>query len=825
MQAYERQHYDTVRALTPDCLVLLKSDGSFPLAAPEPIALYGSGARCTVKGGSGSGDVNVRHYPTIEEGLEAAGCPVTTKTWLDGYDAAKAEARRAFVAAMQQKVAAEGLGALSGLMGAEPPEPTYDLPLSGAGETAVYVLARRSGEGTDRTDAPGDLRLTETEVRDILALQQTYKRFLLVLNTGGVVDLSPVVDKVANILLLSQPGIAVGDAFADVLLGKAAPSGKLTATWAAANDYAGPGDFACPDDTLYREGIYVGYRYFDAAGKTPLFPFGYGLSYTTFALRAGAVTVHGARVCVQATVTNTGARPGRQVTQLYLRKPAGALDEPARELAAYQKTRTLAPGESETLTLAFDLPELAAYDAAAGAWVLEAGTYWLYLGTDSRDAALCGALALGERVTVQQAAPVGGTPDSAEWSPAPTPAEQLPAGMVPVPLDPAALVAAPAVPAEPDPEALAAVQAMTDEELAALCVGRFGSAGSGNIVGSAGVNVAGAAGESRAFPEKDIPGLVMADGPAGLRLAARYAVAGSQAVPVGGDSMAAMIELIPEAMRGAIAAAVGASAPSALTGPVYEQPCTAIPIGTALAQSWDPAVAEACGDLVGKEMERFGVHLWLAPAMNIHRSPLCGRNFEYYSEDPLLTGRTAAALTRGVQKHPGCGVTLKHFCCNNQETNRMHSNSQVSPRALRELYLKGFAIAVREAAPAAIMTSYNLLNGEHTSQRADLMEELLRKEWGYRGLVMTDWVIAGMTADGKKYPMACASGTIRAGNDLMMPGSPADQNDLLTALRDPAVRYPLTRANLERCGARIVETARRLAAAHAPKAAPVVAED
>lgn len=824
MQAYERQHYDTVRALTPDCLVLLKSDGSFPLAGPEPIALYGSGARHTIKGGTGSGDVNVRHYPTIEEGLEAAGCPVTTKTWLDGYDAAKAEARRAFVAAMQQKVAAEGLGALSGLMGAEPPEPTYDLPLSGAGETAVYVLARRSGEGTDRTDAPGDLRLTETEVRDILALQQTYKRFLLVLNTGGVVDLSPVVDKVANILLLSQPGIAVGDAFADVLLGKAAPSGKLTATWAAANDYAGPGDFACPDDTLYREGIYVGYRYFDAAGKTPLFPFGYGLSYTTFALRAGAVTVHGARVCVQATVTNTGARPGRQVTQLYLRKPAGALDEPARELAAYQKTRTLAPGESETLTLAFDLPELAAYDAAAGAWVLEAGTYWLYLGTDSRDAALCGALALDATVTVQQAPAVGGTPDFADWVPAAAPEDPLPAGIATVPLDLAALGVAPHAPAEPDPETLATVHSMTDEELATLCVGAFAGAGSESVVGNAGVTVAGAAGETRAFPRYGIPGLVMADGPAGLRLASRYAQTPNGPAAVGADSFADMFEMIPEAMRTAIQATMGGGAKTP-EGPVYEQPCTAIPIGTALAQSWDPAVAEACGDLVGKEMERFGVHLWLAPAMNIHRSPLCGRNFEYYSEDPLLTGRTAAALTRGVQKHPGCGVTLKHFCCNNQETNRMNSNSQVSPRALREIYLKGFAIAVREAAPAAIMTSYNLLNGEHTSQRADLMEELLRKEWGYRGLVMTDWVIAGMTADGKKYPMACASGTIRAGNDLMMPGSPADQNDLLTALRDPAVRYPLTRANLERCGARIVETARRLAAAHAPKAAPVVAED
>lgn len=825
MQAYERQHYDRVRALTPDCLVLLKSDGSFPLAGQEPIALYGSGARHTIKGGTGSGDVNVRHYPTIEEGLETAGCPVTTKAWLDRYDAARATARQTFIAEKQKIVAAQGFGVLASLMGAEPDEPAYDLPLDGAGETAVYVLARRSGEGTDRTDKPGDLHLTDTEIRDILALQQTYKRFLLVLNVGGVVDLSPVVDQVANILLLSQPGIAVGDAFADVLLGKAAPSGRLSATWAAAADYAGPGDFGGQDDTRYREGIYVGYRYFDAAGKSPLFPFGYGLSYTTFGMQPGAVAVDSARVNLPVTVTNTGARPGKQVAQLYLRKPAGKLDEPARELAAYQKTRTLAPGESETLTLSFALPEMAAYDAASGAWVLEAGVYRLYLGENCRDAALCGALALDATVTVQQAPAVGGTPDFADWVPAAAPEAPLPAGIATVPLDLAALGVAPHTPAEPDPETLATVQAMTDEELAALCVGRFGSAGSGNIVGSAGVNVAGAAGESRAFPEKDIPGLVMADGPAGLRLAARYAVAGSQAVPVGGDSMAAMIELIPEAMRGAIAAAVGASAPSALTGPVYEQPCTAIPIGTALAQSWDPAVAEACGDLVGKEMERFGVHLWLAPAMNIHRSPLCGRNFEYYSEDPLLTGRTAAALTRGVQKHPGCGVTLKHFCCNNQETNRMNSNSQVSPRALREIYLKGFAIAVREAAPAAIMTSYNLLNGEHTSQRPDLMEDLLRKEWGYRGLVMTDWVIAGMTADGKKYPMACASGTIRAGNDLMMPGSPADQNDLLTALRDPAVRYPLTRANLERCGARIVETARRLAAAHAPKAAPVVAED
>ena len=824
MQAYERQHYDTVRALTPDCLVLLKSDGSFPLAGPEPIALYGSGARHTIKGGTGSGDVNVRHYPTIEEGLETAGCPVTTKAWLDRYDAARATARQTFIAEKQKIVAAQGFGVLASLMGAEPDEPAYDLPLDGAGETAVYVLARRSGEGTDRTDKPGDLHLTDTEIRDILALQQTYKRFLLVLNVGGVVDLSPVVDQVANILLLSQPGIAVGDAFADVLLGKAAPSGRLSATWAAAADYAGPGDFGGQDDTRYCEGIYVGYRYFDAAGKPPLFPFGYGLSYTTFGMQPGAVAVDSARVNLPVTVTNTGARPGKQVAQLYLRKPAGKLDEPARELAAYQKTRTLAPGESETLTLSFALPEMAAYDAASGAWVLEAGVYRLYLGENCRDAALCGALALDATVTVQQAPAVGGTPDFADWVPAAAPEDPLPAGIATVPLDLAALGVAPHTPAEPDPETLATVHSMTDEELATLCVGAFAGAGSESVVGNAGVTVAGAAGETRAFPRYGIPGLVMADGPAGLRLASRYAQTPNGPAAVGADSFADMFEMIPEAMRTAIQATMGGGAKTP-EGPVYEQPCTAIPIGTALAQSWDPAVVEACGDLVGDEMERLGVHLWLAPALNLHRSPLCGRNFEYYSEDPLLSGRTTAAMTRGVQKHPGCGVTLKHFCCNNQETNRMHSNSQVSPRALRELYLKGFAIAVREAAPAAIMTSYNLLNGEHTSQRADLMEELLRKEWGYRGLVMTDWVISSFSPDGQRYPGACASGTIGAGNDLMMPGSPADRDDLLTALRAPSVRYPLTRARLERCGARIVETARRLAAAHAPKAAPIPADD
>lgn len=210
-------------------------------------------------------------------------------------------------------------------------------------------------------------------------------------------------------------------------------------------------------------------------------------------------------------------------------------------------------------------------------------------------------------------------------------------------------------------------------------------------------------------------------------------------------------------------------------------------------------------------MECFRVHLWLAPALNIQRCALCGRNFEYYSEDPLVSGKIAAAVAKGVQKHPGCGVALKHFACNNQETNRFRSNSIVGERALRDIYLKGFKIAVQEAHPHAVMTSYNLLNGEHTSQRADLIQQVLRKEWGFKGIVMSDWVISGIQTEKiHKYPLACASGSIKAGNDIMMPGSQADYDDLMKASMDPAYPYPVTREDMKECAYRIASMALKM---------------
>ena len=272
------------------------------------------------------------------------------------------------------------------------------------------------------------------------------------------------------------------------------------------------------------------------------------------------------------------------------------------------------------------------------------------------------------------------------------------------------------------------------------------------------------------------------------------------------DAFNSILNILPPEIQQLIRMKLQQNEEKAKTNTVLYHYASAIPIGTALAQTWNPAVVEACGDLVGEEMELFGANAWLAPALNIQRSPLCGRNFEYYSEDPLISGKTAAAMTRGVQKHGKCAVTIKHFACNNQETNRFGSNSVVSQRALREIYLKGFEICVKEAAPKALMTSYNLLNGTHTANRGDLISTVLRKEWSFEGIVMTDW---GTTNDkfnlgvyGSSSPALC----IKAGNDLMMSGSKEDVEGILTGLKDGTI----TRTELEACAGRILALSKEL---------------
>ena len=809
MEKYEIEHIRRVRELSSECILFLKRNGDFPLDKPCKVALYGNAARKTIKGGTGSGDVNVRHYVGIEEGFENAGFTVTSKKWLDSYEHLFAECEKKHREDIKQKILTEGISAIMLGVGAIMAEPEYDFPLDAEGDVAIYVLGRNSGEGSDRSVESGNFELSETEIRDILRLKNTYKKFLLVLNTGGVVDISPVLDRVDNILLLSQLGIAIGDALADVLLGKSYPSGKLTTTWAKWDDYCHEGDFGDPDDTRYKEGIYVGYRYFETFRKKPLFPFGYGLSYTDFSIEFIDANTNGSNVNVKANVKNVGSFRGKEVAQLYVTIPEGRLDQPSKVLCAFCKTKELLPGEHETVTLSFDIRSIASFDEESTSSILESGEYILHLGSSVSDTFVCAVLSLDEDTAVQELHSVGGEADFTDLRPSERKKYCIPDGVKHLEVRSSDIIKI--VPETPSisEKAEKIAESLSIEEAVYLCTGAFDDGNKHNsIIGNAGFRVPGSAGETTdRLQDKGIPVVIMADGPAGLRLNPKYGVDERGTYSIDDGTLDMIKALLPDY----ILKMLGLDKEiEERHGEIHYQYCTAIPIGTALAQSWSEDVCKACGDIVAEEMERFGVHIWLAPAMNIHRLPLCGRNFEYFSEDPLISGKTAAAITNGVQAHSGCGVSIKHFCANNQETNRMHSNSIMSQRTLRDIYLKGFEIAVKESDPATVMSSYNLLNGEHTSSRYDLLETLLREEWGYKGIVMSDWVSGNVTNPNLKYPVAVASGAIKAGNDIMMPGTAVHYQDIMAALNNPEAKYPLAETEIRRCAARMIDLALKL---------------
>lgn len=839
VQAFETEHTAAARRLAPECMVLLKNDGTLPFQGTGKLALYGSGARRTVKGGTGSGDVNVRHFVNVEEGLKNAGFELTTGSWLDSYDQVVEEARKAFFGAIRKEADAAGVKGpqmMMYAMGRNCPEPDYELALDGEGDTAVYVLARNSGEGADRKPAAGDINLTETEIRDILALNKKYDKFVLVLNVGGMVDLKPV-EEVGTILLLGQLGSATGDALADVLLGRAYPSGKLTMTWAPIKDYASTEGFGDPNDTYYKEGIYVGYRYFDTVGYAPIYPFGYGMGYTVFKVEPKEMQADAARISVTATVTNTGAAAGKEVVQVYYSAPAGKLDKPYQELAGYAKTKELAPGESQEVTVTFDTESMASYCTECASYVMEAGAYYIRVGNSSRNTHIAGAVVLDETKAVEKVKNICGESGFDDLKPERNPitydgeAEEM-KNAVTVEIKAADLAVKEAVYQEVPAEIPAGdsvrweevvsgeksldefVAGLKDEQLAYLCIGAYYDAEDlMEVIGNASTTVAGAAGETTHQLESlGTPTLVMADGPAGLRLSQSYKMVDGKAKALVSSlpsDFAAM--MTPEELQ---AMAENAPKPSEEEekAPVNYQYCVAIPIGTGIAQSWNDELAKQCGNLVGNEMEMFGIHLWLAPAMNIYRSPLCGRNFEYYSEDPLLSGCIAAGITDGVQVHEGCATTIKHYACNNQETNRYFSNSNVGERALREIYLKGFEICIKKSQPHFIMTSYNLINGEHACSTKDIQTYTLRDEWGFQGVVMTDWLVTGgMGPKGEKWPCASCAGNVKAGNDITMPGIPSDKADILKALTDESHPYALSRAELQLSAKRVLGMILKLA--------------
>ncbi|MFQ7192922.1 glycoside hydrolase family 3 C-terminal domain-containing protein [Thomasclavelia spiroformis] len=794
ISAREEKNAELSMNLATQGMVLLENNNNvLPMASSGNVALFGGGAVKTVKGGTGSGDVNQRSVTSVWDGFKNAGYNVTSESWLNEFEAYYDE---------------ETGGSSGGLWGSPKVEDTLisDAQIEEAKQdgttTAVYVIARNSGEFADRLDAEGDYQLWGNEEENLKKVAANFDNVIVVLNVGGIIDTKffHEIEGLDSLLLMSQAGMRGGDAVVKVLNGEVTPSGKLTDTWAVNyEDYSSSEGFGANDENVtqedYTDDIYVGYRYFDTFNVTPAYEFGYGLSYTDFNIDVKDVTVDEENVTVDVRVTNVGEKyAGKEVVEVYFSAPDGALEKPYQELATYGKTDTLAPGESQELTLSYATTEMSSYSEDLAAYVMENGDYVVRVGNSSRNTSVEAVINLdSNKVTEQLSNQMvqdeeidtlsneGATPYTYEGE-----AEEI-AKAERFELDanaietvnnaseyddesvisyvyegsdytvvdqeanprytkaPSGNNTTPSQLIEPYEETIQYVEktkenptlldvyqgtvtmeellaSLSVEEMSYIVEGLGWGGGSEPVVGAQANSVKGAAGEttSRYYETRAIPNTVLADGPAGIRITQSYTE----------------------------------------NGTTYYQYCTAFPIGTLIAQSWDKDVAKQFGEAIGEEMLEMGVTLWLAPGMNIHRNPLCGRNFEYYSEDPLLSGITAAATTLGVQSHEGIGVTIKHYAGNNQEDNRNAVNNTITERAFREIYLKGFEIAVKAANPMAIMTSYNLNNGMPAADDYDLCTDLARGEWGFNGLVMTDW------GGGQSTPV----NSMHAGNDLIMPG-------------------------------------------------------
>ncbi|MDM8126344.1 beta-glucosidase [Mediterraneibacter glycyrrhizinilyticus] len=778
-------------------IVLLENDGTLPIV-PGKVALYGAGAGMTIKGGTGSGEVNERHAVSILEGMEAAGFTVTTKNWLTRYEEEYRRGEEEYAAEFRRRMLKLDVVNMMGTPYQHPfgdPVTIEDVNESDT-DTCIYVIARQAGESADRKLKNFEYSLSDEEKANLAMCAANYEKMIVVINVGSVFDMS-FLDEIAGIgavVYYAQQGMKGGNAFADLICGKVSPSAKTVDTWPEkyedipfAMDYSYlNGDV---DQEYYREGIYVGYRYFDSYDVEPRYPFGYGLSYTDFSIEAETVTAAGGKVTVSAKVTNTGSTyAGREVVQLYVSCPKSGMAKEYQKLAAFAKTEELKPGESTNVLLTFAMEELASYREEDAAYVLEKGDYILRAGASSRDTSAAAVLVLDEDIVTEQCDNICPTVLEVKEMEPPMlsdTADEQDTDLERIPVKAADIATAGHLYEEPEiyssPVTDAVLNVLTEEELCDVVTG----AGAGgnrakffDAPGSAGYTT----GE---LLDKGLPNVCLADGPAGLRLQKTSAVTRSGKLK-GVEPMLSAMNYVPEAMK------------KIMLGNPEKHPCvyqfaTSFPTGLALAQSWNTALAERVGKAVGKEMERYGVTYWLAPGMNIHRNPLCGRNFEYYSEDPLLSGKMAAAMSKGVQSRRGCYVTIKHFCCNNQEDNRNHTNANVNERALREIYLRGFRIAVQEGHAKALMTSYNKVNGTYANNSYDLITKVLRNEWGFDGVVMTDWFATGKD-------VGSHSAAIEAGNDLIMPGGKGVVRELKKKLKTGE----LDKTSLRRCAANVI---------------------
>ena len=777
--AREAENRNVAYRAATESIVLLHNDGTLPIAAGK-LALYGAGAAHTIKGGTGSGEVNERHSVNILEGLKNAGFEITTAKWLSDYeeDFRKAQEEHA-------KVVASRLRRFDWISIVNPLPFQYpfgrkiseaDIKSSNT-DTCIYVVARLSGECTDRNPAKNDYSLAESEIENIKIVTKSYKKTIVVVNTGSSMnmDFLDEIEGISAVIYFCKQGCEGGTALADLLIGKVSPSGRLSETWAKnysdipfAEEYSIiSGNRKYAD---YKEGIYVGYRYCDSFDVEPRFPFGYGLGYAEFSIDYSGMKLDGAHVNISVRVTNTGTQhSGKEVVQLYLCCPSKKLLRERQSLAAFAKSSVLAPGETQELTLQFDLRTMAAYDQDKAQFILEAGDYMLRVGKHSRATKACAVLELEREIVVSQHQNI---------CPVKTPIEELKGKSFEHKQESSTLprqsIAADAILTETtdytppkiteDKRVREILDKLSADEMVELCVGI------GMLGGEKYLTVPGAGGYTTSMLlDKGLSNMVLSDGPAGVRLQKTSAITKKEKVKMVDAQLGAM-EYLPKIVKKFLFG-------NPKKDKLLYQFTTAFPVGNAMAQTWNTELLEEIGKAAGREMVEYGVSVWLAPGMNIHRNPLCGRNYEYFSEDPLLTGKLAAAITRGAQSHEGCFVTIKHFVCNEQEEARQRMSSNVSERALREIYLRGFEIAIKEGNAGCVMTSYNRVNGEYAPNSYDLCTKVLRNEWGFDGLVMTDWF-----STWEKRGLASNAAAIKSGNDLIMPGGKSFKKNVREAL-------------------------------------------
>jgi len=758
-----------IQATEEGCVLLKNKNNTLPLEHNAKIAIYGRIQLDYYKSGSGSGGmVNVSKVVSILDALIESKSVEINQELLNIY--------KKWV---KENPFDQGVG-----WGAEPfsqkeMELSQDLVkrVAQESEIAVVIIGRSAGEDKDSQDIPGAYRLSETEYNMLQTVRQEHKKMIVLLNVGGILDLSWEQEINPDaVMFVWQGGMLGGYGASNILTGKTCPSGKLSDTIAYhISDYPASSNFGNEKRNIYAEDIYVGYRYFETfAPEKVQYPFGFGLSYTTFEVKSELPKIENSTLNFSVMVTNTGKIAGKEVVQVYLQAPQGKLGKSSKSLIAFQKTKELAPEETQQINFSIPFSRMASYDDSGitgnpYCYVLEEGTYNILLGTNVRDCFSVGNFSLDKLVVIeklsQRLAPEvdfkrlkpiftnNSEKASISWENVPLSMqhesirrknsipEEIPfTGNKNIKLEQVA-------------QGIASMKdfiaQLSDEDLS--CIIRGEGMGSPKVTpGTAGAF----AGISENLKSLGIPAGCCSDGPSGMRM----------------DS--------------------GVKAFS-------------LPNGTLLACSFNPELSQELFAFTGLEMAVNKIDILLGPGMNIHRHPLNGRNFEYFSEDPLLTGLIAAAQIRGLHSANATG-TLKHFCCNNQEFKRTECETVISERAIREIYLKGYEIAVKEAKADAIMTMYGPINGIWAASRYDLNTEILRKEWGFQGIVMTDWW-AMMNDFGKEPSRTNTAAMIRSQNDLYMVCPDAAKNLLGDNTLESLESGELTRAELQRCASNICQ--------------------